>query len=1210
MRHRLLLSAVSGALALAVVGALSGSASASFREWSDAVTVPGTVAFNSGGYAIVNSVSCPSADNCSAGGDYVDGSGNSQAFVVDQTNGDWGNAIEVPGTAALDSGGYAVLESVSCTAAGWCAAGGSYLDHSGNQQAFIVDETNGTWGTAVKVPGTATLNSGGSAVVNSVSCTAAGYCAAGGSYKDGAGKSQAFVVEETNGTWGNATEVPNSGALNGGGYAVVNTISCHSTGNCAAGGTYIDGTSELQGFLVDETNGTWGNAHSIPGIGALDNGGTGDINSISCAGDGSCTAGGEYSDGGTGLSQAFVVDETNGTWGTAIEVPGIGSLNGGGYALLGTVSCSSAGTCAAGGSYVDGSGNQQAFVADETSGTWGSAAEVPGTDTLNAGGNASLQSVSCPADGSCAGGGTFADGSGQSEAFVADETNGSWGNAIEVPGMATLNNGGTAEVTSVSCATDISCTAAGSYFDTHDSEAFVVTSVNSTRTDQTITVTTPAPASAVYGTKFTVAATGGGSGNPVTYHSAGGCTNAGAQFTMTSGSTDCTVKFDEAGNSNYNPATEVTETVTAQKASQTISVTTHAPASAVYGASFGVAATAPGGTVSFSSSGSCTNVTATFTMTSGTGTCTVKYDQAGDANYAAASQVTESTTAQKATQSINFSPLNGHTYGDADFDPGATASSGLTVSYGASGNCLIVNGMVHLTGAGSCTVTASQAGNANYNAASDVQHGFSIGQASLTITASDQQKPYGQSLDLGTSAFTPSGLVGSDSISAVTLTSAGSGAGAAVGNYAIVPSAAVAGNGTNLGNYSVTYTNGTLQVKAAAQTITFAQPSNRTWGDADFDPGATASSGLTVSYGASGNCTIVSGLVHLTGAGSCTVTASQAGNASYAPAADVQRTFSIAKYAVTVTAGNQQKLRHLTLALGTKAFTTSPLVGSDSISSVTLTSAGSSATAAPGVYPIVPSAAVAGGGTNLANYAITFANGSLTVLNGGLVGLKSVTVSTSGGMIDSFDSSHGAYKGSNHASAALVLSNGAVSLAGVAVGGDVTGSIVSLASSASVSGLVTQAAPSPPIAVPAVAKCAAFSTKGIKGGKFVYSTKTGNLKVVKGTVKLANGTYCFNNVTLAPKSMLAVSGPVTIHLRGKLNGSGQLVNKTNKDANLHIDTSFKGANGIAIAGNNHAYMTVVAPGTTVTVAGGSYFGTLLAGTVKLTGKTAFHADTH
>src|SRR5205823_1473910 len=101
-------------------------------------------------------------------------------------------------------------------------------------------------------------------------------------------------------------------------------------------------------------------------------------------------------------------------------------------------------------------------------------------------------------------------------------------------------------------------------------------SVNGTKANQTITITTNAPASAVYGTGFTVAATGGGSGNPITYGSSGACTNSGATFTMTSGTGTCTVTYDQAGNTNYNAATQQTESVTAQKANQTITVTTHA----------------------------------------------------------------------------------------------------------------------------------------------------------------------------------------------------------------------------------------------------------------------------------------------------------------------------------------------------------------------------------------------------------------------------------------------------------------------------------------------------------------------------------------------------------------------------------------------------------------------------------------------------------
>ena len=57
--------------------------------------------------------------------------------------------------------------------------------------------SGGTWGTAKEVPGTATLNAGGSAAVWSVSCASAGNCSAGGGYTDSSGHGQAFVVSET-----------------------------------------------------------------------------------------------------------------------------------------------------------------------------------------------------------------------------------------------------------------------------------------------------------------------------------------------------------------------------------------------------------------------------------------------------------------------------------------------------------------------------------------------------------------------------------------------------------------------------------------------------------------------------------------------------------------------------------------------------------------------------------------------------------------------------------------------------------------------------------------------------------------------------------------------------------------------------------------------------------------------------------------------------
>src|SRR5205085_5017948 len=90
----------------------------------------------------------------------------------------------------------------------------------------------------------------------------------------------------------------------------------------------------------------------------------------------------------------------------------------------------------------------------------------------------------------------------------------------------------------------------------------------------------------------------------------------------------------------------------------------------------------------------------------------------------------------KAGQTINFGALAPKTYGDADFSVSVTASSGLAVSFAASGNCTVSGSTAHIAGAGACTITASQAGDTNYNAAPDVRQSFSISKAASATTVS------------------------------------------------------------------------------------------------------------------------------------------------------------------------------------------------------------------------------------------------------------------------------------------------------------------------------------------------------------------------------------------------------------------------------------------------------------------------------------------
>jgi hypothetical protein len=90
---------------------------------------------------MIVSLSCAAAGDCGAGGVYSDASGLQQAFVANESGGTWGAAQEVPGTAALNPGGLAGTQAVSCAPAGGCSAGGDYANANMNVQVFVADRT-------------------------------------------------------------------------------------------------------------------------------------------------------------------------------------------------------------------------------------------------------------------------------------------------------------------------------------------------------------------------------------------------------------------------------------------------------------------------------------------------------------------------------------------------------------------------------------------------------------------------------------------------------------------------------------------------------------------------------------------------------------------------------------------------------------------------------------------------------------------------------------------------------------------------------------------------------------------------------------------------------------------------------------------------------------------------------------------------------------
>ena len=145
------------------------------------------------------------------------------------------------------------------------------------------------------------------------------------------------------------------------------------------------------------------------------------------------------------------------------------------------------------------------------------------------------------------------------------------------------------------------------------------------------------------------------------------------------------------------------------------------------------AASTSGLPVALSADGACTAVGLTVTPIT-VGTCTLTATQAGDGTWAPAPPVTRTFTVTPNGQSIAFPPLPDVSVGTAPFAPPVTSTSGLPVALAAEGSCQTSGDLVVLTGAGTCSLTATQPGDALTSPAEPVVRSFQVQPASQVIT--------------------------------------------------------------------------------------------------------------------------------------------------------------------------------------------------------------------------------------------------------------------------------------------------------------------------------------------------------------------------------------------------------------------------------------------------------------------------------------------
>ena len=446
---------------------------------------------------------------------------------------------------------------------------------------------------------------------------------------------------------------------------------------------------------------------------------------------------------------------------------------------------------------------------------------------------------------------------------------------------------------------------------TYTAAAQVQQTMTVTRATSVITVTSSAPSPAFIGGTYAPTATAT-SGDPVVITvdstSTGVCsysTTTGRVTFSTAGT--CTLDFNDAGNATYAAATQVQQSISIKRAN-VITVTTSMPTHPTIGGTYTPLATATSGdpvviTVDSTSTGVCSYSTFTGRVTFSTaGTCTLDFNDAGNATYVAATQVQQSATVLHSnTITVNTTSVNNFVGGT--YFPSATATSGdpvaISVDPASTTYCSLSGGKVTYLARGTCTLDFNDPGNATYVAATQVQQSITVLRANvITVNTTPPTQP----LPGGT--YRPSATATSGDPVAISVDPASNGVCSYSTRFAQVTFQTAGTCTLDFNDAGSAFFAAAPQVQQSFNilqsntiTVTFT-PVNTYVGGTDT-PTATASSNdtvvITVDPASFGQCTYsnVTGLVTYLARGTCTLDFNDPGNAFFAAAPQVQLNISV-----------------------------------------------------------------------------------------------------------------------------------------------------------------------------------------------------------------------------------------------------------------------------------------------------------------------------
>ncbi len=321
----------------------------------------------------LEATSCPAADSCEAVGSYVSSTGW-QLPLAQAWHGTGWSAQTIAAWPGATSARFGAL---SCIAAGWCMAVGTYATSAGGggSLAEAFNGSNWTRDPVAAGPG------GAAPVLTAVSCTAATACTAVGYYTSGSSGSTAGLVERWDGTgWTLQTPAAPPGAAS---WSLTG-VSCRASTACTASGGSVSAQHADTALAETFAASSWHLASlTLPADSA-----SSDLDAVACSATTACTAVGHYLTSDF-VTRFFAERRTGNSW--ALQSMPAPSLGG----SLASISCPTATSCTAVGNDGDQTGRQRT-LADTWNGTAWTRRQTP---TPGPGGH--FSGVSCTAASAC-----------------------------------------------------------------------------------------------------------------------------------------------------------------------------------------------------------------------------------------------------------------------------------------------------------------------------------------------------------------------------------------------------------------------------------------------------------------------------------------------------------------------------------------------------------------------------------------------------------------------------------------------------------------------------------------------------------------------------------------------------------------------------------------------------------------------------------------